>query len=93
MKLKRSSIFTKIVLAVLLVYALVMLVMIGDRSKPASEELEELRRQETALAADIDKMQYAIDNKDDPEVLEDIARSKLDMAYPDEEIFSIGRAD
>ncbi len=87
MRLKRSSILTKIVLVVLVVYALVMLIHIGERTSDAKALLEDLRRQNAALAADVDGMQYAIDNKDDPAVIEDIIRDK-GYVYPGEEIFS-----
>lgn len=88
MRLKRSSILTKIVLAVLVIYALVTLIHISERTSDAKGQLEDLRRQNAALAADVDGKQYAIDNKDDPAVIEGIIRDQLGMVYPDEEIFS-----
>lgn len=92
MRIKRSSILTKIVLVVLLIYALVMLVMIGERKSDAQAALDELKRQESALAAENDGLQYALDHPDDPEVWEDMAR---DEGYinPNEETYYAGRVD
>ncbi len=90
MRIKRSSILTKIVLAVLVIYALVMLIHIGERMDDATGELEDLRRQNAALAADVDRKQYAVSNPTDPAVLDDIIRNELGLVNPDEEIFSAG---
>lgn len=91
MRVKRSSILTKIVLAVLFIYALVTLVRISDRKAQARADLEELIRQESVLAAENDGMEYDIAHKDDPEVIEDIARNELGMTNPDEKIYYAGR--
>ncbi len=88
MRIKRSSILTKIVLTVLVIYALVMLIHINERMDDATGELEDLRRENAALAADVDRKQYAVDNKDDPAVIESIIRNELGMVNPDEQIFS-----
>lgn len=91
MKIKRSSMLTKIVLAVLLIYALVTLVTIADRTKDAEARLEEEKRVEAALAAENDGMMYDLEHKDDPDVIEGIARDKLGMTNPDEETFYADR--
>lgn len=91
MRLKRTGILTKIVIVVLVVYAVVSLFRISDRRAEAQSELEDLRRQQAAIAAENDKMQHAIDNKDDQEVIRDIARDELGMIDPGEEIYSSGK--
>lgn len=90
MRIKRTSILTKIVIVVLLVYAVVSLMAINDRRAEAEAELDELRRQEAAIAAENDGMQHAIDNKDDPDVIREIARDELGMMDPDDESYSSG---
>lgn len=35
------------------------------------------------------ELEYAADNSDDPSVIEDIARDKLGLVYPNEEIFQV----
>ena len=91
MRLKRTGILTKIVIVVLMMYAVVSLIRISDRRADAQAELEDLRRQEAAIAAENDDMQYALDNKDDPDVIRDIARDELGMIDPGEEIYSSGK--
>lgn len=90
MRIKRTSIRTKLVIAILMIYAIVSLVAINDRRVAAESELEELHRQEAAIAAENDGMQYALDNRDDPEVIRKIARDQLGMVDPGEEIYSTG---
>ncbi len=91
MRLKRTGILTKIVIAVLVVYAVVSLIRISDRRAEAQSELDDLRRQQAAIAAENDDMLYAINNKDDPDVIRDIARDELGMIDPGEEIYSSGK--
>ena len=74
MRLKRTGILTKIVLGVVFVYALVMLVRLNDQNAEAKSRLDDYKRQEAALAADVDKMTYDLEHRNDPEVIEDIAR-------------------
>ncbi len=90
MRVKRSSILTKIVIVVLLVYAVVSLIRINDRKAQAQEDLADLKRQEAGIAADNDDMQYALEHRDDPEVLEDIAREH-GYTYDGEEIYVAGQ--
>lgn len=90
MRLKRTSILTKIVIVVLLVYAVVSLMALNDRRAEAEAELDDLRRQEAAIAAENDGMRYALDNKDDPEVIREIARDELGMIDPDDEDYYSG---
>ena len=91
MRLKRTGILTKIVIAVLVVYAVVSLIRISDRRAEAQSELDDLRRQQAAIAAENDDMLYAINNKDDPDVIRDIAMDELGMIDPGEEIYSSGK--
>ena len=87
MKLKRTSIFTRIVIAALIVYAAVMLVNIRSRIAAAEAdraaleaEAETLRRENLVLA-------YDIEHADDPEVIAEIARDKLGLVRPGEKVF------
>ncbi len=76
MRLKRTGILTKIVIAVLFLYALVTLVRLNDSKARAEEDLAELRRQEALIAAENDDMDYAINHSDDEDVIRDIARDQ-----------------
>ena len=86
MRFKRTGILTKIVIAVVFIYALVSLARLNDRKAEAQEQLQELKQQEAQLAAENDRMQYAIDNADDDEVIRDIAREH-GYVDPDEKVF------
>ncbi len=86
MRVKRTGILTKIVLAVLFVYALVSIVRVNDRKAQAAENLDELRRVETELAEKNDDMQYAIEHSTDEDVIRSIARDR-GMTDPGEEIY------
>lgn len=89
MRLKRTGILTKIVLAVLLVYALVTKIGQADLQSQKAKELQELKDYEAQLAAEVDDMQYAIDHSTDEEVLRDIAREQ-GFTDPDEQVYYAG---
>ncbi len=86
MRLRRTGILTKIVLAVLLVYALVTKIGQSDLEKQKRSELEELKSYESQLAASVDGMQYDIDHSTDEDVIRDIAREH-GFTNPGEEIY------
>ena len=76
MKLKRASFLTKLVVLALLIYMATSLLGLRAQLQSYREKRDELAgqvaqmRQENALLAD------AIENKDDPDVLESVARDK-----------------
>lgn len=78
---------TAIVIAGLAIYGCVTLM--NTRAKVA-----EAAKAEAQLQAQIEQLQetnaalsYAIEHKDDPDTVEDIAREKLGLVMPDERIF------
>ena len=87
MKRKKSSIITKIIIAALLIYASVTLVTLCVRIKNAKAGQEQLKEEAANASAEVAEMEYAIENKDDDEVIEDVARKKLGLVMPDEEIY------
>ena len=87
MKLKRAGIFTKIVITVLLVYAVSTLAGLYSQVNDANGELDRLRDTLDSQHAKNAELEYAIENSDDPAIIEDFARENLDLAYPDEEVF------
>ena len=87
MKFRISSVLTVIVIAVLLAYGVISLMNIraevtaADKTKAQLQtEIEQMQEENAAL-------QYAIDNQEDPATIEDIARDKLGLVMPDEQIF------
>ncbi len=86
MKLKRSSIYIKIVILALLVYAAFSLMT--TRSRIAEAEADR-----AALRAEVDKamqenaaLEYDIEHAEDPETIAEIARTKLGLVAPGEKI-------
>ncbi len=56
---------------------------IAEANKTAAELQEQVEELQESNAA----LQYALDNQDDPQTIEDIAREKLGLVMPDEQIF------
>ena len=86
MKTKRATLLTKLVaLAMLVVSATALLDLQKQIAQAEAQkaELEAQVAQQTQTNADL---QDAVDNSGDPERKEDLARSKLGLAAPDEQI-------
>lgn len=86
MRFKRTGIFTKLIIMLLLVYAVMSLVGLRGKIKDAEKQQTELEQQVADITAENDAMQYALDNRDDDKVMEDIARGE-GYVYPDEEVY------
>ena len=87
MKLKRASIFTKIVILALIVYATIMLVNTRQQAMQADADRANLQAQVDAMLRENAELQYEIEHADDPEIIAEIARSKLGLVTPGEKIF------
>lgn len=86
-KKRRSGVITKIIIAVLIVYMAVSLVTLCGRISRAKSAKEDISRQIADVTAENAEMDYAIKNKDEADVKESIARDKLGMVDPDEQIY------
>ena len=87
MKLKRASIFTKIVIAALAVYALISLADLQAKVTEAMTERQQLQQQLQQLSQENAELEYEIAHSDDDETIENIARDKLGLVRPGEKIF------
>ena len=87
MKLKRSSIFTKIVIIALIAYAAVMLVRMQGRIAEAEADRAVLQAKVDAALLENAELEYDIAHAGDPEIIAEIARSKLGLVMPGEKIF------
>ena len=74
MKLKRMGLFTKILLIVLIVYAITALIGLRSDIEKSKNETEALRQEVADKEAQNAELRYYIENSDDDEVKEDIAR-------------------
>lgn len=87
MKLKKASIFTKIVILALILYAGVSLSGTKDRIARAEAERAELQAQVDAALQENAELRYDIEHAGDPETIAEIARTKLGLVMPGEKIF------
>ena len=87
MKLKRASIFTKIVILALIVYATVMLVNTRNQIAAAQQNRAELQAKADAILQENAVLKYDIEHAGDSEIIAEIARSKLGLVKPGEKIF------
>lgn len=78
---------TGLVIAGLVTYGCVTLYHTRARAAEAVKAQEQLREQAEQLQEENAALEYAIENKDDPEIIGDIARDKLGLVTPDEKIF------
>ncbi|NCB50351.1 MAG: septum formation initiator family protein [Clostridia bacterium] len=87
LKLKKASIFTKIVIIGLTLYAIVSLVGVRGRVAEAESLREELQQQVTEITQQNAELEYQIDHGTDEEIIEEIARNKLGLVLPGEKVF------
>ena len=85
MKFKKASIFTKLVIAALMVYALISLVVVHQRTAQLQDRAAALQQQVSEMTQSNAELQYQIDHSDD--MRESVAREKLGLVKPGEKIF------
>ena len=85
MKFKKASIFTKLVIAALMVYALISLVVVHQRTAQLQDRAAALQQSE--MTQSNAELQYQIDHSDDDDMRESVAREKLGLVKPGEKIF------
>ena len=90
MKLRRSSILTKIIVFALIIYAGVSLISLWGRIDDARRELGEIRRQVAEKELKNAELEYDIEYHNDPDVIADIARSSLGLVLPGEIVYYDG---
>ena len=87
MKLKRASIFTKIVILAVIVYAVVMLVNTQNLVALAERDRDVLQSKVDIMVQQNAELKYDIEHAGDPEIIAEIARGKLGLVKPGERIF------
>lgn len=88
MKLKRSSILTKIIVIILAAYSAITLLRLWDRIEDGKAQQEALEDIADALEVENADLQYAVDHKDDDEVKEQIARDELGLIKEGETVYN-----
>ena len=86
MKTKRATLLTKLVVLALLVVSATALLDLQKQIAQAEAQKAELEAQVAQQTQTNADLQDAVDNSGDPERKEDLVRSKLGLAAPDEQI-------
>ena len=76
MQFKRAGFLTKIVVLVLLIYMAITLLDLRGRIQAVQAERDALARQVTSQLLENRKLEDAIENSDDPEMLERVVRDR-----------------
>ena len=76
MRFKRASFLTKIVVLVLLIYLATSLLDLRGQIQNLQGQLDGKEQQVADLRQENEEKSYAIENSDDPEVIEEVARDK-----------------
>lgn len=88
MKLRKAGVITTIVVLILVIYAAVRLVSIHMQIESARANQQELAQQAEAMETSNAEMEYALENSEDDDVIAGIARDKLGLTYPEEQIYT-----
>lgn len=89
LKTKKAGLVTKIVVLLLLVYAVTMLWNLNSRIAQAKNEVSTLHDQVETQKQQNAELKDAIENSADQEHRKDIAREKLGLLEPGEKMFHI----
>ena len=87
MKFRSAGLLTGIVIACLLAYGCINLMNMKTKVAEASKTEAQLQDRIESIQEQNASYQYALDNQDDPDTIEDVAREKLGLVMPDEMIF------
>ena len=87
MKFKKASIFTTLVIAVLMLYAVISLVMVHRQTRQLQDRAATLQQQVSEMTQSNAEPQYQIDHREDDDMIESVAREKLGLVKPGEKIF------
>lgn len=83
----KASIYTKILIPALMIYALIGFFSTRAKIARAEELRQEKQAEAQALEEENEYLRYAIEHADDPAVIEDVARSELGLVMPGEKLF------
>lgn len=86
---KRAGLLLKILILLLMVYMVFMLVGVRQKIADAKAEIETLNEQVADQTQTNTELSNAIENRDNPSFLQDIAREKLDLVSPHDRVFYI----
>lgn len=86
---KKVGLLMKIVLLILLAYMIFSLVSVRQKISATNDAIQTLTDQVNDQTQTNTELSNAIENRDDPSYLEDIAREKLGLVSPNDRVFYI----
>ena len=86
---KKGGLILRLLLLVLLAYMVIMLVRVRGQITTASNDLDQLTAQVSQQLQTNTELSNAIENRDDPNYLKDIARERLGLVSQDDWVFYI----
>ena len=86
MRLTRSSIFIKIVILAMIVYAAITLSGVKSNIERAEKDRAALQVRVDAMLQENAELEYDIEHAEDPETIAEFARTKLGLVWPGEKI-------
>ena len=87
MKFKKTSIFIKLVILALVVYAAISIVDTKGKIADAQVQQQQLQSEVDAALQKNAQLEYDIEHASDAETIAEIARAKLGLVEPGEKIF------
>ncbi|MCL2842424.1 MAG: septum formation initiator family protein [Oscillospiraceae bacterium] len=84
---RKASIFTKLVVLALVVYASVTLIGLHGQLESTRAAQLELQQSVEEQALENAVLEYEVENRNDPEMIERIARARFGLIMPGERIF------
>lgn len=88
-KAKKAGFMTKLVVLALLIYMATSLLNLQSQLRTARTQQETLAARVTAQTQENADLADAVENNDDPERMQEIARQKLGLVAPGEKVFVI----
>ena len=86
---KRAGILIRIVLLAILVYMVFLLVHVRQQITATQAEIRTLTEEVADQTQTNTELTNAIENRDDPSFLKDVARERLDLVTPYDRVFYI----
>ena len=86
---KKIGLVVKIVLVILLVYLVLTLVNVRQQISDAHAAIDTLTQQVDEQTQANTELSNAIENRDDPSYVEDLARERLGLVAPHDRVFFI----
>lgn len=89
LRTKRAALVGKIILVILLAYMVFMLVSVRQQISHIKTEIATLTEEVAEQTQANTELSNAIENRDDPSYLQDLAREKLNLVSPNDRVFYI----